>query len=166
MSPAFERVGDSIGESGPVGWRCPDRFDDWLRVPVPLESTHPRFDIRRARPEEFEAIYDLVDESFGRRRPRALYEWFYRRNPFGLARCWIVIDRGSGKIVSSSASWPWPIAHGDEAVDGTLGADTAVAPAWQRLGIDRLRPEVWRSHPWTPTTVESRRRLSRRCCAA
>ncbi|MFI5365121.1 MAG: GNAT family N-acetyltransferase [Candidatus Binatia bacterium] len=115
---------------------------------MPLESTHPRFDVRRARPAEFEALYDVVDAAFGYKRPRAVYDWFYRRNPYGTARCWIVIDRASGQVIGSAAWWPWPMAHGEEPSEGTLGADWAVAPQWQRQGIPRLRAEVWASHPW------------------
>ncbi|HUI25890.1 MAG TPA: hypothetical protein VL403_07370, partial [Candidatus Kryptonia bacterium] len=90
----------------------PDRFDEWLHAPAPLESTHPQYDCRRARPAEFDAIYDLVDESFGTKRPRPLYDWLYRRNPYGTARCWVVIDRASGRLIGNTSTWPWPMAHG------------------------------------------------------
>lgn len=125
-----------------------DRFRDWLQAPVPLESTHPRFDIRRARPEEFDGIYDLVDESFGVERPRAVYDWLYRRNPYGLARCWVVIDRASGRLVGNTAAWPWPMARGAQLVEGAQSGDWVIAPRWQRQGISGLRAEVRRSHPW------------------
>lgn len=130
-----------------------DRFEQWLQMPAPLESTHPRFDVRRARPAEFDAIYDLVDAAFGTRRPRAHYDWIYRRNPYGLARCWLVFDRASGTLVGSSGSWPWPIARGTEHVEGAQDGDTVVAPAWQRQGIDALRSLAWRSHPWWKITA-------------
>ncbi|HXW84916.1 MAG TPA: hypothetical protein VEJ86_10960 [Candidatus Binataceae bacterium] len=130
-----------------------DRFSEWLQTPVPLESRHPRFDIRRAVPAEFDRIYDLVDDAFGIKRPRAHYDWLYRRNPHGFARCWLAFDRASGALVSSSGSWPWPIARGTERVEGAQDGDTVVAPAWQRQGIDAARSLAWRSHPWRKTTV-------------
>jgi hypothetical protein len=114
---------------------------------------HPRFDIRRAVAAEFDAIYDLVNHTFGFNRSRPRYDWIYRRNPYGTARCWVVIDRASGQLVSSTASWPWPTARGTQCVEGTQDGDTVVAPGWQRQGIDRLRAEVWRSHAWQATTI-------------
>ena len=130
-----------------------DRFEEWLHAPAPLESADPRFDSRRARPEEFDAIYDLVNRTFGFNRPRSFNEWLYRRNPRGLARCWITFDRASGQLVASLASWPWPMARGTDAMEGTQEGDAVVAPEWQRLGIDRLRSDAWRSHAWNATSV-------------
>jgi len=126
-----------------------DRFEEWLHAPAPLESMHPRFDIRRAVPAEFDAIYDLVNHTFGIKRSRPRYDWIYRHNPYGTARCWVVIDRGSRQLVSSMASWPWPMARGARCAEGAQqDGDLVVASGWQRQGIDRLRAEVWRSHAW------------------
>ena len=125
-----------------------DRFEEWLRAPAPLESTHPEFDCRRARPEEFDAIYDLIDESFEFKRARPLYDWLYRRNPYGLARCWVVIDRTSGRYIGNAASWPWPIARSSEPMEGVLAGDTVIAPRWQRRGIIAMCIDARRSHPW------------------
>jgi hypothetical protein len=130
-----------------------DRFEEWLRAPAPLESSHPRFDIRRALPADFEGIYDLVDDAFGFKRPRPQYDWIYRRNPYGIARCWLVFDRASGRLVGSSGSWPWPIARGTQCVEGAQDGDSVVAPGWQRQGIDGFRSAAWRSHAWWRTTV-------------
>ena len=68
-----------------------DRFEEWLHAPAQLESMHPRFDVRRAVPAEFDSIYDLVNDAFGFKRSRARYDWIYRRNPYGTARCWVSI---------------------------------------------------------------------------
>ena len=130
-----------------------DRFEEWLHAPAPLESTHPRFDIRRAVPAEFDAIYDLVNDAFGFKRSRPRYDWMYRRNPYGTARCWVVLDRASGRLVGSIASWPWPMAWGAQGVEGAQDGDSVVAPGWQRQGIDGLRVEVWRSHAWQAKTI-------------
>jgi GNAT superfamily N-acetyltransferase len=131
-----------------------DRFQEWLHAPASLESTHPRFDIRRAVPAEFDKIYDLVDEAFGFKRPRSEYDWMYRRNPSGTARCWVSFDRASGRLIGSSASWPWPMARGEYCVEAVLRGDAAVAPGWQRQGIGALRTEVWRSHAWYTKGIE------------
>jgi len=130
-----------------------DRFEEWLHAPAPLESRHPRFDIRRAVPAEFDGIYDLVDEAFGLKRPRAQYDWLYRRNPYGVARCWVAFDRASGRLVGSSASWPWPMAQGAHWVEGAQWGDSVVAPGWQRHGIAGLRIDTLRSHAWQAKTI-------------
>jgi hypothetical protein len=130
-----------------------DRFEEWLHAPAPLESTHPRFDVRRVLPEEFEAVYRLVNETFGVTRSHLQLDWIYRRNPYGMARCWAVFERESGRLVSSSASWPWPLARGTYCLEGVLDGDSVVAPGWQRQGIDRLRAEVGGSHPWEASTI-------------
>lgn len=133
---------------GPCAFPRVDRFEEWLHAPAPLESMHPRFDIRRAVPAEFDGIYDLVNDTFGVKRSRLRYDWIYRRNPYGTARCWVVIDRANRRLVGSIASWPWPMARGAQCVEGAQDGDSVIAPEWQRQGIDRLRTEVWRSHAW------------------
>lgn len=133
--------------------RVEDRFDEWRRLPVPQGSADPRFEVRRACPSEFERIYDLVDETFDFKRPRALYDWLYRRNPSGTAQCWIVIEKTTGQIVSSEARFPWPVARRDEALAGVLLGDVVTAPRWQGQGIYQIRRRVRDSHPWSQTTV-------------
>lgn len=127
----------------------PDRFDEWLRLPLAQESEDPRFDVRRACPEDFERIYDTVDAAFGKKRPRALYDWLYRRNPQGLARCWIVVEQASGDLLKTGAGFPWPIWRGDEPLMGSLSGDAATLPQWQRRGLSSIRRTVRRSHPWS-----------------
>lgn len=130
-----------------------DRFEEWLHAPAPLESKHPRFDIRRAAPAEFDRIYDLVNDTFGFNRSRSRYDWIYRRNPYGTARCWVVFDRTSGRLVHSRASWPWPIARGTHCLDGCLNGDSAVARDWQRQGIHGLRSDAVNSHAWQVKSI-------------
>ncbi len=114
---------------------------------------HPRFDIRRALPAEFDGIYDLVNDGYGRKRSRSRFDWIYRRNPYGTARCWVVFDRASGQLVGCYASWPWPVARGAQWMEGTLDGDSVVAPAWQHQGIYGLRSQAWRSHAWQRTAI-------------
>jgi hypothetical protein len=121
----------------------PGDFDAWLRMPFEYTSSDPRFDVRRATPAEYEQIFDCVDEAFGVRRPRSLFDWLYRLNPGGHARCWVVIERRSGRLLASSASWPWPLAYGSEALEGVLAGDSVVLPDHQRQGLPSLRRGGW-----------------------
>ena len=104
-------------------------------------------------PAEFEAIYDLVNDTFNIQRSRAEYDWLYRRNPYGIARCWVVFDRASERLVGSLAFWPWPMARGTHRVEGAQWGDFVVAPEWQRQGINGLQNHTWRSHAWQAETI-------------
>ena len=133
--------------------RTDDAFEDWWRAPAPCESTNPRFEVRRARPSEFDAIFDLVDETFGVRRPRTHYEWLYRRNPHGAARCWLVSEKVSRRIVGSGAIFPWPAARGGEPLMAGLSGDAVTAPGWQRQGVSKVRYDAREAHAWYPRSV-------------
>lgn len=116
-----------------------DDFEAWYRTPDRAAQPDPRYRERRAHPCEFEAIYDLVDDAFGSRRPRALYDWLYRDNPRGPARCWVIVEQRDGRLLSSSANFPWPLADGDEGIDGCVVGDLVTARDWQRRRIHELR---------------------------
>lgn len=62
-----------------------------------VECTDSRFEVRPVHPSEFEIIYDLVDSAFGEKRDRRSYDWIYRDNPCGIARCLILIEKSSGE---------------------------------------------------------------------
>ncbi len=128
--------------------RARDCFEEWLHTPVSDLPDDPRFEVRRASSTEFDGIFDLLDSVFGV-RPRAVYDWLYRRNPLGLARCWVIAERESGRLVGTGARWPWPIACGGEALAGRMVGDAAIAPEWQRQGVAELRRQARFRHPMT-----------------
>ncbi len=130
------------------------RFEAWLRVPLPPQPPHPHLEVRRAHPSEFERIYELVDEAFGTHRSRALYDWLYRRNPTGTARCWIVVEKNNGKLAASGADCPWPVSQAGQPRKGYLTADYAVSPEWQGRSMTELRRKVRFSHPWTAQEIQ------------
>ncbi len=125
-----------------------DRFDEWMRAEVPGRSADPRYEVRRATPADFEAVYDLVDQAFGVVRPRAQYDWLYRDNPWGLARAWIVVEKKTGRFVGAGTGWPWPAARGDVPLHGTMKGDAAVLPHLQRQGVSGIRRLVTMTHPF------------------
>ena len=125
-----------------------DLFDDWLSTPPAKRSEDPRFEVKQARPQDFERIYDCVDESFGVSRPRSVYEWRYRANPYGQARVWYVSEVSTGRIVKTGAYFPWPIAYDGELLKGSLAGDFGTVPEWQRRGLSAVSRNVRRSHPW------------------
>ncbi|TDJ17415.1 MAG: hypothetical protein E2O69_08725 [Deltaproteobacteria bacterium] len=49
-----------------------DLFEYWHRAPMGDSAGVPGYHVRRATPDDFEAIWDLVDDAFGVRRPRTL----------------------------------------------------------------------------------------------
>jgi hypothetical protein len=126
----------------------PDPFEEWLRTPTPDGPKDSPFIVRPAQLEDYEQIYDTIDAAFGRKRPREVYNWLYRRNPHGTARCWILAERETGTILKTGASFPWPIWRGDEPLMGTLGGDAATLPQWQRKGLSAIRREIGEMHPW------------------
>jgi len=122
-------------------------FEQWLHAPMDEASPDPRLEVRRARPEDFDAIFDLVDEVFGTKRPRARYDWLYRRNPNGFARCWITVDKETREIVATTSDFPWPTALGEERVYGASAGDAVVARGLQRKRISLLRRAANKRHP-------------------
>jgi hypothetical protein len=123
------------------------RFEEWLRCPVDEETGDPRCTVRRLAPHEFDRVYDLVDAAFGSRRRREVFDWLYRRNPNGFARCWAVLERRGGRLLCAGARFPWPLALGDRRLDGLLVGDLSVAPGEQRQGIADLRRKIRLRHP-------------------
>ncbi len=122
-------------------------FGDWYRAPLGDFAGVPGYHVRRATPDDFEAIWDLVDDAFGVRRSRTLYEWLYRKNPCGPARCFNVIEDATGELVATGAHCPWPGAVGDRRVPAQVNGDSAVRRSARGRGIDKMRLDAWRRHP-------------------
>jgi hypothetical protein len=89
-----------------------------------------------------------VDDAFEAKRPRAAYDWLYRKNPLGPARSWLLVEKATGAIVSVGARLPWPLARGDEPIEGSLLADSVTIRRFQRQGLRDLRLPARRADPW------------------
>ena len=131
-----------------------DRFAEWLSLPALRASSDPRFEVKQASQQDFERVFACVDESFGRRRPPALFDWLYRKNPYGLARAWYVEEKATGRILKSSANFPWPVYYGKTPRDGFFGGDSGTVPDWQRKGLTKIERGVKRTHPWDGERVQ------------
>ncbi len=142
-----------VASDGPFLSGSADRFDEWFHLPIDFVSPDPRVAVRRARPTEFERIYDVVDEAFATKRPRALYDWLYRRNPHGVARCWVVVEEATGRLVATQAGCPWPLASGPRPVAALLSADWVIAADWRGRGINEVRRGARGAHPWDHASV-------------
>lgn len=125
-----------------------DTFEEWLATPMDEPCADPRFVVRRADLSDFERIYDTVDEAFGHKRPRAVYDWLYRQSPLGPARCWILVEKATGDVVNASGRVPWPLARGDAPIEGAMLADDATLRRWQRQGLGDLRRPARRADAW------------------
>lgn len=124
------------------------RFETWFRNNQDCVRSDGRYEARAVRPEEFDRVYDCVDDAFGTQRSRAAYDWLYRRNPLGSARCIAVFDRdGDGDVASSHAYFPWPLRLGSERLDGVIGGDEATRPALRGSGVSRLRRSLDSEQP-------------------
>ena len=134
-------------------------FEAWLRAPL-RPSPDPRFEVRRATLADFDHIFDVVDQAFARPRPRAFYDWLYRRNPLGVGHCWLTYEKRGGRLVGTVAVWPWPMARGAVPLPGFLEGDSAVLPEWQRMGVTVARRQVSEPDPPLRRPSESRGRTS------
>ena len=130
-----------------------DEYDAFHAAPVSGVSSDPRFRVRRIPEQEFERVYDCVDAAFDSRRPRDVYDWLYRRNPYGRARVWAVEELATGRMLKTGASFPWPVWDGQRPLRGALSGDAATVPDWQRRGLAKIRREVRHTHPWHGTVV-------------
>jgi hypothetical protein len=106
---------------------------------VPSESADPRFEVRRAELADFERIYDAVDDAFEVKRPREMYDWLYRKCPLGPARCWLLVEKATEVVVNVAGRVSWPLARGDQPLEGAIVADNATIPRYQRQGLGELR---------------------------
>ena len=115
-----------------------DQFFNWKSSQDGPPCADDRFEVRRAEEPDFPRIYDLVNEAFGSKRTRKQFEWLYRDNPSGVARCYVMIERASGEFIRSTANFPWPIRCGDEPLLGAIGGDSVTHPSKQCQGLTRI----------------------------
>ncbi len=127
---------------------------DWQEAQQPFQSPDPRFEFRLSSPEDFPEIYALLNTVFNSQRTTAEYDWIYKRNPYGEARCRVVAEKNSGRIVHTCAHFPWPLNKGDQQSAAVHVGDTATLASAQRQGLLSMRLQFQRSHLWTSQQIE------------
>jgi len=128
-------------------------FEEWYRTALPDQRGDANFEVRRLHHSEFHQVYDLVDEAFGRKRSRAEFDWLYRQNPLGFARCWAAVERHTGRLASAVPQIPWPLALGEERIDGMMWVDWVTAPRWRHRKLGDLINPLWQHDPWMQRCV-------------
>jgi hypothetical protein len=128
-------------------------FAAWLAAQPAYQSPDARYLVRRAVPDDFPRIWNLVDLVWSRTRPRHAYEWLYLKNPCGFARGTVVYELSSGALVSSAVRFPWPVACGNDRLRAAFGGDTVTLPRLQRTGLTDIRRGPGRLDPWQNDTV-------------
>ncbi|MEH6912374.1 MAG: GNAT family N-acetyltransferase [Oceanicoccus sp.] len=121
---------------------------DWKDAQPKFQSPDSRFELRRSSPEDFPEIYELLNSVFEHKRSQEEYDWIYEKNPYGKARCELIIEKSSGQIISTNARFPWPLAWGDRDMESSQGGDSATLTRLQRQGLVSLRIQFQQSHPW------------------
>ena len=126
---------------------------DWQEAQQPFQSPDPRFELRLSTPEDFPEIYALLNNVFGGKRTIAELEWMYEKNPYGQAICELTIEKSSGLIISTNAHFPWPLRKGDADLEGKQAGDSATLSRMQRQGLQGLRGQFQKFHPWNDQKI-------------
>jgi GNAT superfamily N-acetyltransferase len=93
--------------------------------------------VRRAHPEETDAIVDLAGAALGwddDPRNRDLFEWKHRANPFGASPTWVAESGGTLVGFRTFLRWRWE-GPGGRTVPAVRAVDTATHPDHQGRGI-------------------------------
>lgn len=125
----------------------------WRASHPGLECPDSRFELRYSTPDDFPEIYGLINSGFPVQRSAGDLDWLYHENPYGPARCELVVERASGRIIHSNARIPWPLARGDEFLEAAIGADSVTRPDFQRQGLYQHRKSFEKAHPWFPEHI-------------
>jgi hypothetical protein len=126
---------------------------DWKETQPTFQSPDPRFELRLSSPEDFPEIYALLNSVFEVNRSQAEYDWIYEKNPYGKARCELIIEKSSGEIISTNARFPWPLSWGEQNMESTQGGDSATLSRLQRQGLHSIRTQFNECHPWNDQQI-------------
>jgi hypothetical protein len=122
-------------------------FDEWYRAPGVYDCPEPLLEMRRVRADEFDAVWDLIDVGFASKRSRAMFDWLYRSNPGGLARCCVAVERSTGRFVATTSDFPWSAARGPRAIRAIVAGDQVVHPDWRGRRTSLLLVRYRSAHP-------------------
>ena len=83
--------------------------------------------------EERSALVDALSESLEGWNDDTKFDWLYLDNPFGEARCWVLVDE-KGNIVGVSAAFPRVLRLDERELRAWVLGDFCVAPKLRSLG--------------------------------
>lgn len=119
--------------------------------------------------EERSAIVDLLVQELAGWTDARKFDWLYLDNPFGEARCWVLLDE-AGVIVGVSAAFPRLLRQGSRDVRGWVLGDFCVARKLRSVGpaiqlqraaleaMDRGEMDLWYDFP-SPSMMAVYRRM-------
>jgi GNAT superfamily N-acetyltransferase len=98
----------------------------------------PSIEVRRARPEDRDAVLALLAETFGAGGlvdDPGFWAWKHERSPFGPSPC--LVAEADGRVVALRAFLPWRFRSGEREIRAVRAVDTATHPDWRGRGLFR-----------------------------
>lgn len=124
--------------------------------------------------EEKSALVDVLTESIAGWADDSKFDWLFLDNPFGEARCWVLVDE-SERIAGVSAAFPRVLLHGGRQLRAWVLGDFCVAPRLRSLGpamklqreafdaVDRGEVDLWYDFPSQSMMAVHRRMGAEHC---
>jgi GNAT superfamily N-acetyltransferase len=98
-------------------------------------TDHDGFKVHLASPQERNQLLAVVSELQPGLDTEQRYKWLYESNPHGHALTWVATTPDTGEIMGVASYFRKRLMLGARTVDGALGGDCFVRPAFRRRGI-------------------------------
>lgn len=90
------------------------------------------------QPEDRRLIVATIGEYLPELDPELRFRWLYETNPHGRALTWLAIDEESGELAGLTSFFRRRLWVEGRVVEGALGGDGYVRPAFRRRGLGEL----------------------------